>query len=115
MRASTTVAYRPYTALTRNILSLSLRHSTKCAILIHCATVVLGCVTESTEPQVDHGSGQVGKSHPTAAGFIAAKRDPGGVLEAGERVLDVVGVGGGRRGPRRGVEEPLPWGGGGRG
>jgi hypothetical protein len=27
-------------------LSLSLRHSTKCAILIHCATVVLGCVTE---------------------------------------------------------------------
>src|SRR3954463_1745480 len=39
---STTVAYRPYTALTRNILSLSLRHSTKCAILIHCATVVLG-------------------------------------------------------------------------
>src|SRR3954452_13496024 len=39
---STTVAYRPYTALTRNILSLSSRHSTKCAILIHCATVVLG-------------------------------------------------------------------------
>src|SRR4051812_27393533 len=39
--ASTTVAYRPYTALTRNILSLSSRHSTKCAILIHCATVVL--------------------------------------------------------------------------
>jgi Flp pilus assembly protein TadG len=41
---STTVAYRPYTALTRNILSLSLRHSTKCAILIHCATVVLDAV-----------------------------------------------------------------------
>src|SRR4051794_19986108 len=43
-RPSTTVAYRPYTALTRNILSLSSRHSTKCAILIHCATVVLGPV-----------------------------------------------------------------------
>src|SRR3954454_3067442 len=38
---STTVAYRPYTALTRNILSLSSRHSTKCAILIHCATELL--------------------------------------------------------------------------
>ena len=40
-RTSTTVAYRLYTALTRYILSLSSRHSTKCAILIHCATVVL--------------------------------------------------------------------------
>src|SRR3954470_8753289 len=46
--ASTTVAYRPYTALTRNILSLSLRHSTKCAILIHCATVVLDTVLHAT-------------------------------------------------------------------
>src|SRR3954464_3889162 len=67
----------------------------------------LGCVTELTEPQVDHGSGQVGKAHPTAARFVAAKRDPGGVLEAGERVLDVVALGVDRRVPRGRVEHPL--------
>src|SRR3954470_5916190 len=51
--ASTTVAYRPYTALTRNILSLSLRHSTKCAILIHCATVVVGSVLVERAVQLE--------------------------------------------------------------
>src|SRR3954451_24345468 len=38
---STTVAYRPCTALTYYILWLSSALSTKCAVLIHCATVVL--------------------------------------------------------------------------
>src|SRR3954468_6041833 len=79
----------------------------KVGIKQQIATVVLGCVTESTEPQVDHGSGQVGKAHPTAARFVAAKRDPGGVLEAGERVLDVVAWGVDRRVPRGRVEHPL--------
>src|SRR3954447_6113950 len=40
-RASTTVAYRPFTALTYYILWLSSALSTKCAVLIHYATVVL--------------------------------------------------------------------------
>src|SRR4051794_36394055 len=39
--ASTTVAYRPCTALTHYILWLSSALSTKCAVLIHYATVVL--------------------------------------------------------------------------
>src|SRR4051812_7484838 len=39
---STTVAYRPFTALTYYILWLSSALSTKCAVLIHYATVVLG-------------------------------------------------------------------------
>src|SRR3954468_24592253 len=39
--ASTTVAYRPCTALTHHILWLSSALSTKCAVLIHYATVVL--------------------------------------------------------------------------
>src|SRR3954454_13229778 len=38
---STTVAYRPFTALTYYILWLSSALSTKCAVLIHYATVVL--------------------------------------------------------------------------
>src|SRR3954466_7197997 len=38
---STTVAYRPFTALTYYILWLSSAFSTKCAVLIHYATVVL--------------------------------------------------------------------------
>src|SRR5215217_9177413 len=67
----------------------------------------LGCVTESTEPQVDDGSGQVGKAHPTAAGFIAAKREPGGVLEAGEGVLDIVALRIDHLVPRGWVEHPL--------
>src|SRR3954453_3807683 len=40
--ASTTVAYRPCTALTHHILWLSSALSAKCAVLIHYATVVLG-------------------------------------------------------------------------
>ena len=40
--ASTTVAYRPFTALTYYILWLSSALSAKCAVLIHYATVVLG-------------------------------------------------------------------------
>ncbi len=67
----------------------------------------LGCVTESAEPQVDHGSGQIGKAHPTAACFIAAKRNAGGVLEAGERVLDRVALGVDRLVPYGRVEPPL--------
>jgi len=42
---STTVAYRPCTALTHYILWLSSALSAKCAILIHYATVVLGPVS----------------------------------------------------------------------
>src|SRR3954466_6454986 len=38
---STTVAYRPCTALTHHILWLSSALSAKCAVLIHYATVVL--------------------------------------------------------------------------
>src|SRR4051795_12673897 len=41
MRASTTVAYRPCTALTHHILWLFSALCAKCAILIHYATVVL--------------------------------------------------------------------------
>src|SRR5690242_13794187 len=41
---STTVAYRPCTALTHYILWLSSALSAKCAILIHYTTVVLGRV-----------------------------------------------------------------------
>src|SRR3954453_5151334 len=40
--ASTTVAYRPCTALTHHILWLSSALSAKYAVLIHYATVVLG-------------------------------------------------------------------------
>src|SRR3954453_16825015 len=40
---STTVAYRPCTALTHYILWLSSELSAKCAVLIHYATVVLAC------------------------------------------------------------------------
>src|SRR5947209_17514301 len=39
-RPSTTVAYRPYTALTHYILWLSSAHSAQCAVLIHYATVL---------------------------------------------------------------------------
>src|SRR6185437_223168 len=42
LRASTTVAYRPYTAFTYYILWLSSTHSAKCAVLTHYAPVVLG-------------------------------------------------------------------------
>ena len=42
---STTVAYRPFTALTYYILWLSATYSTKYAALIHYATVVLGPVS----------------------------------------------------------------------
>src|SRR3954447_4736111 len=41
---STTVAYRPCTALTHYILWLSSELSAKCAVLIHYATVVLVCL-----------------------------------------------------------------------
>src|SRR5947209_1695621 len=44
---STTVAYRPFTALTHHILWLSSALSAKCAVLIHYATVVLGGVANS--------------------------------------------------------------------
>src|SRR4051812_5325151 len=71
----------------------------------------LGCVTEFAEPQVDHGSGQVGKAHPTAARFVAAKRDPGGVLEAGEGIFDGKGLGVDRPFPPGGVWDPPLWGG----
>src|SRR3954469_8195064 len=40
VRPNTTVAYRPFTALTYYILWLSSTHSAKCAVLIHYATVV---------------------------------------------------------------------------
>src|SRR3954451_3000866 len=63
-------------------------------------SIVLGCVTELTQTQVDHGSGEVGKAPPTAARLIAAERAPGGVLEAGERVRDVVALGVDRLVPR---------------
>src|SRR3954447_10297809 len=71
------------------------------------ATVVLGCVTESAEPQIDDGGGQVGKAHPTAARFVAAKRDPGAILEAGERVLDGMALRIDRLVPRGWVEHSL--------
>ncbi|MDQ2764494.1 MAG: hypothetical protein M3Y22_13770, partial [Pseudomonadota bacterium] len=37
----------------------------------------LGCVTELSEAQVDHGGGQISEAHPTAARFVAAECDPG--------------------------------------
>src|SRR3954447_16926594 len=49
-RASTTVAYRPCTALTRYILWLSSALSAKCAVLVHYATVVLVHPAGSLDP-----------------------------------------------------------------
>src|SRR4051794_24907771 len=85
---STTVAYRPCTALTHYILWLSSALSTKCAVLIHYATVVLGRVCKRLQPEQDHAD--VDHGEIVVATLLIPRSDAPGLLEAVDQPLDFV-------------------------
>src|SRR4051812_29448883 len=73
LRPSTTVAYRPCTALTHYILWLSSELSAKCAVLIHYATVVLGGLAPAIHPAVDAQMAGTAPGHDGGATDQAAE------------------------------------------
>jgi hypothetical protein len=68
------------------------------------ARMLLGSVTGLSDAQVDHGGGEMGEAHPTAACFVASQGNAGKILEPGEQVLDVVPPGIQHGIPRRWID-----------
>jgi hypothetical protein len=50
----------------------------------------LGCVTEVSEAEIDHDSGEMDEAHPAAPCFVTTQRDPNIVLQTREDVLDTI-------------------------
>src|SRR3954451_3932481 len=90
--SNATVAYRPFTALTYYILWLSSALSTKCAVLIHYATVVLrasGILRGNPRAMFQEAVDSV-KSRGASVSPIDMKGSPDGAV-----LLSATAVGGG--------------------
>src|SRR3954462_2295185 len=103
---NTTVAYRPFTALTYYILWLSSALSTKCAVLIHYATVVLG-----RHNLWSHDAHSIAHRTRTRLRPAQPRTDPGGRAVLPRRPVARSGVQGSLDEPRFGRLFPRPAGG----